>query len=295
MRWEGEDMKKAKPRYKRFTRSRLGNFLFFTILILAGLYTILPLIYSIVTSFKPLDELLAFPPKFYVTRPTLKNYSILPELLSDLDVPFARYVFNTLFLSVVISALHVIVASMSAFVMCQVRNKWTGLLFALVQFALLYNATTLAVPQYYIFSKLNIIDTYWAYILPMLPSTMGVFLIKQHMDGAIPEALIEAARIDGAGVLRIFWQVVMPLVKPAWMTLTLFIFRDSWALQPGGTIFSESLKTLPNILSQITSSGIARSGSAMAATVLLMIPPVLIYFVTQSNVMETMSSAGIKE
>ncbi len=288
-------MKKAKPRYKRFTRSRLGNFLFFTILILAGLYTILPLIYSIVTSFKPLDELLAFPPKFYVTRPTLKNYSILPELLSDLDVPFARYVFNTLFLSVVISALHVIVASMSAFVMCQVRNKWTGLLFALVQFALLYNATTLAVPQYYIFSKLNIIDTYWAYILPMLPSTMGVFLIKQYMDGAIPEALIEAARIDGAGVLRIFWQVVMPLVKPAWMTLTLFIFRDSWALQPGGTIFSESLKTLPNILSQITSSGIARSGSAMAATVLLMIPPVLIYFVTQSNVMETMSSAGIKE
>ena len=267
-------MKKAKPRYKRFTRSRLGNFLFFTILILAGLYTILPLIYSIVTSFKPLDELLAFPPKFYVTRPTLKNYSILPELLSDLDVPFARYVFNTLFLSVVISALHVIVASMSAFVMCQVRNKWTGVLFALVQFALLYNATTLAVPQYYIFSKLNIIDTYWAYILPMLPSTMGVFLIKQYMDGAIPEALIEAARIDGAGVLRIFWQVVMPLVKPAWMTLTLFIFRDSWALQPGGTIFSESLKTLPNILSQITSSGIARSGSAMAATVLLMIPPV---------------------
>ena len=288
-------MKKAKPRYKRFTRSRLGNFLFFTILILAGLYTILPLIYSIVTSFKPLDELLAFPPRFYVTRPTLKNYSILPELLSDLDVPFARYVFNTLFLSVVISALHVIVASMSAFVMCQVHNKWTGLLFALVQFALLYNATTLAVPQYYIFSKLNIIDTYWAYILPMLPSTMGVFLIKQYMDGAIPEALIEAARIDGAGVLRIFWQVVMPLVKPAWMTLTLFIFRDSWALQPGGTIFSESLKTLPNILSQITSSGIARSGSAMAATVLLMVPPVLIYFVTQSNVMETMSSAGIKE
>ena len=87
----------------------------------------------------------------------------------------------------------------------------------------------------------------------------------------------------------------LSLDNPAWMTLTLFIFRDSWALQPGGTIFSESLKTLPNILSQITSSGIARSGSAMAATVLLMIPPVLIYFVTQSNVMETMSSAGIKE
>lgn len=288
-------MKKAAPRYKRFTRSRVGNFVFFTLLILAGLYTVLPLIYSVITSFKPLDELLAFPPKFYVVRPTLKNYSILPELLSNLDVPFSRYVVNTLLISAAITLLHVIIASMSAFVMCQVRNKWTVVLFAAVQFALLYNATTLGVPQYLIFSKMQIIDTYWVYILPMLPSTMGVFLIKQYMDGAVPESLIEAARIDGAGIPRIFWQIVMPLVKPAWMTLILFIFRDSWSLQPGGTIFSERLKTLPNIMSQITSSGIARSGSAMAATVLLMIPPILVYFATQSNVLETMSSAGIKE
>lgn len=288
-------MKKTTPRYKRFTRSKIGNFFFFAVLIAAGLFTVLPLIYSIITSFKPLDELLAFPPKFYVIRPTLKNYTILPELMSDLEVPFSRYVANTLLISILITVLHVMIASMVAFVMCQVRNKWTGLLFATVQFALLYNATTLGVPQYLIFSKIHIIDTYWAYILPMLPSTMGVFLIKQYMDGAVPEALIEAARIDGAGVLRIFWQIVMPLVKPAWMTLVLFIFRDSWALQPNGTIFSEQLKTLPNIITQITSSGIARSGSAMAATVLLMIPPVAVYMITQSNVLETMSSAGIKE
>ena len=288
-------MKKTTPRYKRFTRTKIGKLFLFAVLIAAGLFTVLPLIYSIITSFKPLDELLAFPPKFYVIRPTLKNYTILPELMSDLEVPFSRYVANTLLISILITVLHVMIASMVAFVMCQVRNKWTGLLFATVQFALLYNATTLGVPQYLIFSKIHIIDTYWAYILPMLPSTMGVFLIKQYMDGAVPEALIEAARIDGAGVLRIFWQIVMPLVKPSWMTLVLFIFRDSWALQPNGTIFSEQLKTLPNIITQITSSGIARSGSAMAATVLLMIPPVAVYMITQSNVLETMSSAGIKE
>lgn len=288
-------MKKITPRYKKFTRSKAGNFIFFAILIIAGLYTVLPLIYSVITSFKPLDELLAFPPKFYVVRPTLKNYTILPELLSNLEVPFSRYIFNTVFLSLVITVLHVVIASMSAFVMCQVKNKWTVILFMTVQFSLLYNATTLAVPQYLIFSKARIIDTYWAYILPMLPSTMGVFLIKQNMESAIPDALIEAARIDGASVPRIFWQIVMPLVKPAWMTLTLFIFRDAWSMQSDGMIFSESLKTLPNIMSQITSSGIARSGSAMAATVLLMIPPIIVYFTTQSNVLETMSSAGIKE
>lgn len=286
---------KNTPRYKRFTRSRAGNVFYFAFLILAGLFTILPLVYSVITSFKPLDEILAFPPKFYVVRPTFKNYTILPELFSNLKVPFIRYVFNTLFTSLSITVLHVIVASLAAFVLCTSKNKVTRALFLIVQFALLYNATTLAVPQYLIFSKMGIIDTYWVYILPHIPSTVGVFLIKQYMDSSIPGALIEAARIDGANVSRIFWQIVMPLVKPAWMTLTLFIFRDAWSLQSTNTIFSESLKTLPNIMSQVTSSGIARSGSAMAATVLLMIPPVLVYMVTQSNVLETMSSAGIKE
>lgn len=286
---------KQTARYKRFTRSRAGNFFYFLFLILAGLFTILPLVYSIITSFKPLDEIMAFPPKFYVVRPTFKNYTILPELFSNLKVPFVRYIFNTLFISMVITVLHVIVASLAAFVLCIVKNKLIKALFLVIQFSLLYNATTLAVPQYLIFSKMQIIDTYWVYILPMIPSTVGVFLIKQYMDSSIPPALIEAARIDGANVSLIFWKIVMPLVKPAWMTLTLFIFRDAWSIQSKNTIFSESLKTLPNIMSQITSSGIARSGSAMAATVLLMIPPVIVYLITQSNVLETMSSAGIKE
>ena len=238
---------------------------------------------------------MAFPPKFYVVRPTFKNYTILPELFSNLKVPFVRYIFNTLFISMMITVLHVIVASLAAFVLCIVKNKLIKALFLVIQFSLLYNATTLAVPQYLIFSKMQIIDTYWVYILPMIPSTVGVFLIKQYMDSSIPPALIEAARIDGANVSLIFWKIVMPLVKPASMTLTLFIFRDAWSIQSTNTIFSESLKTLPNIMSQITSSGIARSGSAMAATVLLMIPPVIVYLITQSNVLETMSSAGIKE
>lgn len=281
--------------YKRFTRSKFGNFMYFFLLALAGIFTILPLVYSVITSFKPLDELMIFPPRFYVVRPTLANYTILPELLSDLDVPFLRYLFNTLFLSAIITVLHVIAASMASFVMCQYGGKAMKWLFMLVQFALLYNGTTLGVPQYLIFSKLHIINTYLVYILPMIPSAMGVFLIKQYMDSGVPDVLIEAARIDGASVWRIFWQLVMPLVKPAWFTLTLFCFREAWAVVPNGTVFTESLKTLPSVLTQITSSGIARSGSAMAINVLLLIPPTLVYMITQSNVMETMSNAGIKD
>jgi len=165
----------------------------------------------------------------------------------------------------------------------------------IVQFALLYNSYTLAIPQYVIFSKLNMIDSYWVYILPYLPATLGVFLMKQFIDSSIPDALLEAGRIDGAGLFRIYRQIAFPIMKPAWLTLALFAFRDLWSMQPQGTIFSEELKMLPNVMSTISSGGIARSGSAMAATVILLIPPVILYLVTQGSVMQTMGSAGIKE
>lgn len=274
----------------------------FIFILLAGAFTVLPMIYCIVTSFKPMDELLAFPPRFFVSRPTWANFAALPGLLSNLSVPLSRYFFNSLFISTVITAGHIFIASMAAYVLSRHKRKWTAVIYVTVQFALLYNSYTLAVPQYLIFSKTGIIDTYAAYIIPALPSAMGIFLMKQYMDGSIPAPLIEVAKIDGAGHYCIFFRIVMPLVKPAWMTLLLFSFRDSWAIQPGGTIFSENLKTLPVVLGQITSStssgiasDIARAGSVMAASVIMMIPPVIVYLFSQSNVMETMGSAGIKE
>lgn len=288
-------MKKQKPRYKRYTRSRFGNFVYTLILILAGLFTILPLIYSVITSFKPLDELLAFPPKFYVVRPTFENYTALPDLISNLAVPLSRYIFNTLFVTLSITFLQVVVSSMASFVICQIKNRVTRAFFMVIQFSLLYNGATLMVPQYLILSKMHMIDTYWAYIFPALSSTMGVFLIKQFMESNIPDVLIEAARIDGAGAWRIFWKIVLPLTKPAILTMSLFSFQSAWTATAGDMIFSESLKTLPSVVNSVVSGGIARSGSAMAVTVLLMIPPIIVYMLTQSNVMETMSTSGIKD
>lgn len=288
-------MKRETARYKRFTRSRIGNFFYFFFLAAAGAFIILPLVYSVITSFKPLDELLAFPPKFYVVRPTLKNYTALPELLSNLEVPLSRYVFNTVFVTFGITFLQVATAAMAAFVLCQVKHRLMYVYYLVIQFALLYNGTTLAVPQYLIISKLGIIDTFWAYLLPPLASTMGVFLIKQFMDASIPVSLVEAARIDGAGAGRMFWQIIVPLSKPALLTWTLFSFQSAWATGSTNTVFSESLKTLPSVMGSVVSSGLARSGSAMAVTVIMMIPPILVYIITQSNVLETMGTAGLKD
>lgn len=285
---------KKRAAYKRYTRSKFVTFIIALFLILAGLFTILPLIYSILTSFKPLEELLKFPPAFFVSRPTLQNYRQLPSIIASLSVPLSRYVFNSLFISLITTAGHVIVAAMAAFAMSKGRYKGLAVIFLIVQFSLLYNSYTLAIPQYIIMSKLRLVDTYWVYILPYLPSSLGVFLIKQYMDGSIPDALLEAAYIDGAGEFKMFWRIVMPNSKPAWMTLIMFAFRDLWSLQPQGTIFTEELKLLPNVMSTIVSGGIARSGSAMAAMVLLMIPPLVVYLVSQSSIVETMTTSGIK-
>lgn len=285
----------SKSEAKRYTRSKVGNFFYFFFIIAAGCVSILPLIYCICTSLKPLDEILIFPPRFFVHRPTIANYTALPELLSNLRVPLSRYIFNSMFATLSTTFLYVVVASMAAFVLCKSKIKFKKTIFYIIQFSLLFNSYTLAIPQYLIFTWMNIIDTYWVYILPHFASTMGVFLMKQYMEGALPNALLEAAKIDGAGYFRIFWTIVMPIVKPMWLTLTLFTFRDVWASVPSGTIFSETLKTLPTIMSQITAGGVARSGSSMAVTCLLMIPPVVVYMISQSNVMESMSSAGIKE
>ena len=281
--------------YRRYTRSTAGNIGYFTILILASVVMVFPLFYCVITSVKPLDELLIFPPRFIVERPTLANYRALPGLLSNLEIPISRYLFNTLLITVVTTFASIIVGSMAAFTFSKSKLKGANFCFVVIQTMMLYNAATLAVPQYLIFSKLGLIDTYWVYILPSLASTVHCFLMKQFMDASVNQSLLEAARIDGAGVVSIYWKIVMPIMKPALMTVLLFSFQAMWSTVPSGTVLSEQLKTLPYVMSSVAAGGIARTGSSMAITVILMIPPILVFLVTQSNVLETMSSSGIKE
>ncbi|MBO4733214.1 MAG: carbohydrate ABC transporter permease, partial [Clostridia bacterium] len=170
-----------KKAYRRYTRSLWGNIFYFTFLIVFGAFAILPLVYTVITSFKPLDELLIFPPRFYVVRPTLENYKVLPTLLSNLKIPLSRYIFNSLFVSVVSTIAHIFVASGAAYTISKSKIKYKNLVFSVVQFALLFNAYTLAIPRYLIYSNLRMIDTYWVYILPYIPSALGVFLMKQFM------------------------------------------------------------------------------------------------------------------
>ena len=280
--------------YKRFTRSRFGNVVYFGFLLLAGFLMVVPMAYSIITSFKPLDELMLWPPRFFVMRPTLQNYTVLPTLLSNLNVPLSRYIFNSVFISSVTTFFHIFVASLAAYVLSKTELKGKKIFFLIIQFSLLYNAYTLAIPQYIIYSTLGVINTYFVYLLPTLASSMGVFLMKQYMDGYVPDALIEAAHIDGADWFRIFGKIILPIIKPCILTLTLFTFLGLWNVGSAGTIFSEQLKTLPTVMSTIATGGLARTGSSMAVSVIMMIPPIIVYLISQGSIKETMGSAGIK-
>ena len=284
----------ARRQLKRFTRSKISTFFYLFFIIFLGLFSFLPLIYCVCTAFKPLDELLIFPPRFFVHRPTLENFAVLPNLLSSLKVPISRYIFNSIFVSVTATFLHVVCAAMAAFVLSKANLKYGKQIFYLVQFSLLFSAYTLATPRYLIYSGLNLIDTYWIYILPNIPSATGVFLMKQYIDSYVPNELLEAAKIDGASFQKTFFLIVAPIIAPVTLTLILFFFTGVWSQVPGGTIFTESLKTLPTIMSQITAGGIARSGSSMAVSVIMMIPPIIVYMVSQSSITESMSSSGIK-
>ena len=279
--------------HRRVSRSTGGTITIFVLLMIAALFMVLPLVYSIINSFKPLDELFLFPPKFFVKRPTIINFVMLFRVAASTRIPFSRYIFNSIFISGLTTILHVLISSMAAYPLAKYRLKvkW---LFQLVVTAMLFNSTVLWLPQYVILSRLHAINTYWVYILPFVASPLGLFLMKQFME-QVPTALIEISQIEGANQWIIFWRVVMPQVRPGWLTLIVFCFQNIWNVQPLNMVFDEQLKMMNMAITQITSAGISRLGVSMAAGVLLMLPPMLVFVFTQNSIVETMAFSGIKE
>ena len=274
-------------------RSWYGNMIIILVLLLLGAFLALPLVYAVTYSLKPLEEVFVFPPALWVKRPTLWNYKSLIYLSSNMGVPLTRYLFNSVFISAAVTAGHIIVASMAAYPLAKYKMKLSWL-FNVVVGALLFNTTIMALPQYLILSRLRVINTYFVYILPILPMPIGLFLMKQFME-RLPFAMIEAAKIDGAGEMGLLFRIVMPVVKPAWLTLCVFVFAAAWNQQPMSMVFDENLKLINMVIIQIASGGLARAGAVMAAGVIIMIPPVAVFMVTQNSVIQTMQASGIKE
>ena len=280
--------------HKQLNRSHFGNFMVFFMLVAVGIFMGLPLYYNIIQSFKPVEERFIFPPRFYVVNPTGVNYTQLFQLVSDLTVPFSRYLFNSVFVSIATTSIGVIIGAMAAYPFAKKKFPGKEGLWKLIMLTLLFSGGVTALPSYIIQAKLGLLNTYWVLILPSLASTLHMFLLRQFML-QIPDSLLDAAKIDGASDMKIFLSIVMPNVKPAWMTVMVLSFTSIWNAGSGGVIFKEELKLLPTALSQISAGGIARSGASAAAGVLLMIPPIVSFVLTQSKMLQTMAHSGIKD
>lgn len=268
-------------------------------LLLGGVacFMALPLVFTISNAFKPLDEIFSFPPKLFVRNPTFKNFRDLLGIFSDSWVPFSRYVFNTFFIAIMGTVGHVIFASAAAYPLAKLKFPGKRVLFSLVVLSLMFTAYVTQVPNYMIISWLGLINTYWAILLPAFGMTLGLYLMKQFME-QIPDALLEAAKIDGASEYRIYWQIIMPIVKPAWLTLIIFSLQSLWtngSVTSHKYIYSEQLKTVDYVFGQIASGGLVRTGPVAAVTLLMMLVPITVFIVTQSNIIQTMSTSGLKE
>lgn len=278
---------------KRVSRSAAGNATVIIFLLIFGVFMILPLYYMVVSALKPTSELFYFPPKFYVIKPTLRNFLSLIKLQAQSDVPFERYLFNSIFVTVVSTVGYVLLASMAAYALSKHKFPLKNAVTKSVVFAILFRPEVTSVPLYILMVKAHIIDNYWALILPAMSGSFGVFLLQQFLDN-VPNEMIEAARIDGASEFVIYRKLIMPMLKPAWMTVVIFTFISIWNTTAAQFIYSEDMKMLPAMLSSLSTAGVTRTGVAAAVGVLMMFPSVVIFLLSQNSIVETMAHSGLK-
>lgn len=286
-------VKRRSKKKKRINRSLGGDIALFVFLAIAGSFSLLPLILTVNNAFKPLDEIFLFPPRFFVRNPTLINFSDLSNALSSSLVPISRYFFNTIFVTLAGTIGHVIVASMCAYPLAKHKVPGGAFITSIITLSLLFNPSVTQIPQYLVFNQLDMIDSFWVLILPAFSFTLGLFLMRQFMT-QIPTSLIESAKIDGAGEFRIFWQIVMPLVKPAWLTLVILLFQQLWLTSGSTFIYSEDLKMVGYALNQIATAGPARQGTLAAVSLIMILVPVSVFVLSQSQIMDTMAHSGMK-
>ena len=289
--------KKLRTRKHRvvLNRSAGGDTAISIVLTIFGAFMFLPMLYILMNSVKPMAELWIYPPRFYVVDPTLNNFKSLFSLMGDSWVPFSRYIFNTVFISVVGTFGNLMLSSMAAYALAKIPfpgHKW---MFKLVRTALMFSPTVTGIANFITMSILGWVDTYWAIIIPAFGSTLGLYLMKQFMDSNVSSAVLESARLDGASEMKTFWVIAMPMVKPAWLTLIIYCFQGLWNAGASPYVYSEELKTLNYAIGQITAGGVARAGASAAATVVMMMVPILVFVISQSNIIETMGTSGMKD
>lgn len=280
---------------RKLNRSTRGTVVLLIVLLVFAAFMVIPLILAVSNSLKSLNELWEFPPKLIPREPTFKNFSDMFNIMASSLVPFTRYLFNTILITVVGTCGNLLLSAMCAYPLAKKKFPGRRQIFKIIEMTLMFSTTVTAIPCYIVMAKIGWIDTYQALIVPAFASSLGLYLIKQFMETSIPDTLLEAASIDGAGQWRTFLSIVLPCVKPAMLTQLLLSVQSLWNLGTTTYVYSDEKKTLAYALNQIVTGGIARAGVGAAVTVFMMIVPITIFIVCQNNILDTMSTSGLKD
>lgn len=263
-------------------------------LVILGLLMFAPTYLLTITAFKPIGEMFLTPPNMYVIKPTMQNFIDLFASMTATWVPLTRYIFNTIFISVGATLGCLIIGSLAAYSISKVRFPGSNFIFQMIVYSLMISSTVTGIAHFLVYVGLGWLNTYKISIIPFWASTLGLYLLKNFIDATVPDDTIEAARIEGCSEFGIYRMIVMPLVKPAWLTLMITVFQSVWRVGASGYVYSENLKTFDNAISTIISAT-GTQGAGAAAQVIMMSVPIAVFLITQSKIVETMGSSGMKD
>lgn len=286
----------AKINPTKFHRSQIKFYLLLTPI---SLFMVLPVVFIVSQAFKPIDELFRFPPTVIVERPTFENFRQIMAMTGAADIPISRFIVNTLIVTTVTVVLTILITAMTAYCFSKKKFRLNKTLFKINQAALMFVPTAVMMPRFLVIVNTGIHNNFMAHILPLMAMPVGLFLVKSFVDTHVPDSLIEAARIDGAGEIRIMWNVVFPLITPALATVCVLTFQAVWGNIETSTLFvtNETMRTFAFYMHQFQVSATANpmmAGVGSAAALLMFFPNLIIFIAMQSRVMNTMGHSGIK-
>lgn len=280
---------------KKFDKSQIK---FYIIILPVALLMILPILFIIFHAFKPIDELFAYPPRFFTRRPTADNFVKLFSTAGSSNIPVSRYLFNSVVSTVAVVILTIFISTAAGYVFSKKNFKGRNLLFTVNTLALMFVPIAVTIPRYFTIVQLGLINNFWSHILPLLAMPVGLFLVKQFID-QVPNSLVEAAQIDGASDYYILFKIIMPIVRPAISTIAILAFQTAWNSTEASSLFinDEALKTFAFYMGTLTSSTgnvVAGRGISAAASLIMFLPNLILFIILQSRVMNTMAYSGIK-
>jgi len=279
---------------KKFTWQQVPFLLM--VLPVAG-FMLLPLLYIFNHAFKPFDELIEFPPRFFVRRPSLNNFNDLFDLATTTGIPVSRYLFNSIVITVIVVFLSIVLSTITGYALSKMKFHLNTYINKINTIAMMFVGAAVVIPRYLVIERLGLIDNFLVHIVPVIAVPVGLFLVKQFID-QIPNDLIEAAKIDGASHFKIYIYIILPLIRPAIATIAILSFQAVWNNADISATFinTDSIKTFAYYMATLSNAGnsVAGAGMTAVATLIMFVPNLVIFIFLQSKVMNTMAHSGIK-